>query len=248
MALPLAALAPMLGDAAKKASAILPAAIQSISGLFQIGRGKRLAKQNPFVNEAVNENIVRNVAEAENMARQGMPSQQYNDQLQSIQKNQAGGVRLLNRSTNPSAGVASLVRAGNEATGTLNANNAQQRIANQRFAIGQRGILANEQNRVWDWNKRQRYLQNAQAAAQTLNAGRQNLFGGLQSLAQIGMMGGGSGSQSGGGSSGMSSSPNFGGMGFNMPSTPSLNSSYNPSQYNLSGGRPPMQNFNFGIQ
>lgn len=185
-------------------AAAAPAVIQGVSGLLGIGRGKRMAKRNPFVNESVNENLIKNAAIAENMARVGTPQEQYNNQLQAIQKNQAGGVRMLSRTNNPSAGVSSLVRASNEAIGGLNARDAMDRQQNQRIAMQQRGILAGEQNRVWDWNKRQRYLQQAQAAAETIGAGRQNLFGGLQGLSQLGQMalsgGQGGGSKTGGGS------------------------------------------------
>lgn len=170
------------------ALAAAPAVIQGISGLFGIARGKKMARNNPFPNQAVNQNLIQNAAMADNMARVGTPSQQYNNQLQDIQKNQTGGVRILSRSSNPIAGVSGLVRASNEAIGGLNARDAMDRVNNQRLAMQQRGILAGEENRVWDWNKKTRYLQNAQAAAETIGAGRQNLFGGLQSLSQVGQL------------------------------------------------------------
>lgn len=176
MALPLLALA------------AAPAAIQGISGLIGIGRGKNMARRNPFVTESVNQNLINNAAIAENAARVGTPQQQYNQQQDAINSNQAAGIRMLNRSNNPVAGVSSLVRQSNLATGRLNAQDSIDRQNNQRVAMQQRGILAGEQNRVWDWNNRQRYLQNAQAASQTINAGRQNLFGGIQGLSQLGQM------------------------------------------------------------
>lgn len=177
----------------------IPQLVKGISGIFGIARGKRMARNNKFPVEGVNQNFVQNSAEADQMARVGMPQQQYNNQLEAINSGQSAGVRMLNRSSNPSASIASIVRQGNLANNQLNAQDAQTRTQNQRYAIGQRGILGNEQNRVWDWNNRQRFLQNAQAAAQTINAGRQNAFGALDNLTSLGMSAlGGQGGEAGG--------------------------------------------------
>lgn len=186
---------PLGGAATMAAIAAAPQVIKGISGLFGTASGKQMARNNIFPDEAVNQNLIQNSAEADAMAREGMPSQQYNQQAQGILKNQAGGVRLLNRSSNPTSGVAGLVRAGDDATENLNVQDAVDRTNNEKFAIGQRGILAGEQNRVFDWNNRQRYLQNAQAAAQTISAGRQNTFGALDGLSSIGMSALGGGQQ-----------------------------------------------------
>lgn len=238
MALPLLALA---------AAAAVPQIAKGVSGLFQSARGKQMARQNIFPDEAVNQNLIQNSAEADAMAKEGMPSQQYNQQAQGILKNQAGGVRLLNRSSNPTSGVAGLVRAGDDATENLNVQDAIDRTNNEKFAIGQRGILAGEQNRVFDWNNRQKYLMAGQAAAQTISAGRQNTFGALDGLSSVAMSGLGGGQAPQGKVAAAYNPPNFGGTGFNMPTTQSLNPNYDPSQYTF-GGRYPKTNFNFGGQ
>lgn len=180
------------------AAAALPSVIQGVSGIIQQDRGKKMASNNPFITESVNENIAKNAALAEQAAQVGLPQEQYNKQQEAINRNQATGIRLASRNTRPT-GISSIVRATNDAMGNLNAQDAMARQQNQRLAMQQRGALAQEQNRVWDWNNRQRYLQNARAASETIGAGRRNLFGGIQGLSQLGQLalGGGQGFQLG---------------------------------------------------
>jgi hypothetical protein len=170
------------------AVAAAPQIIKGIGGIFKNAKGKKLAKQNEFPDEAVNQNIIQNSAEADQMAQTGMPQAQYKNQQQAINTNQAGAVRLLANGNMPNSSLSSLTRAGNDATATLNSQDAVDRQQNQRFAIGQRGLLANEQNRVWDWNKRQRYLQNARAAAEYMRSGSQDISGALDNVSSIGQI------------------------------------------------------------
>jgi hypothetical protein len=168
------------------AVAAAPQIIKGIGGIFKNAKGKKLAKQNEFPDEAVNQNIIQNSAEADQMAQTGMPQAQYNNQQQAIDRNQAGSLRLLSNGNMPNSSLSSLNRAGNDATANLNSQDAVDRQQNQRFAIGQRGLLANEQNRVWDWNHRQRFLQNARAAAEYMHSGSQDISGALDNISSIG--------------------------------------------------------------
>ena len=166
--------------------AAAPSVIKGISGLFGSGKGKLRALQNTRPIEQVNSNIVKNNAMAEKMANEGLPAEQYNNILQGVNRNLSGGIRTLGRSANPSAGLNSLVRAQNDAILSLGSQDAQAKINNRRFAFGTRTALANEQNRVFDWNKRQKYLEEANAAAGQIGAGRQNAMGALTDLSQLG--------------------------------------------------------------
>lgn len=166
--------------------AAAPSIIKGIGSLFGIGKGNARAKRNIRPTEQVNPLYAQNAAMAENMARTGLPQEQLNLANQGIQRNLSSGVRSLGRSANPSAGLASIVRAGNDAVLNLNAQNSQARMNNQRFAFGQRAQLAGEQNRVWDWNNRQRFNEEANAAAQQIGAGKQNGMNALSELATLG--------------------------------------------------------------
>lgn len=163
-----------------------PSVLKGVSGLLGIGAGKRRARRNIRPTAEVNENFLKNVALAENMGRTGLPQQQYNRAFQNIGRNQASAFNTLSRSANPSAGINSLLRSSNDAVLGLDMQDANARLNNQRFAFGQRANLAQDQQRVWNWNKRDKYNEEAQAAAEQIGAGRQNAFGALTDLSQLG--------------------------------------------------------------
>lgn len=175
------------------AIAAIPAVIKGISGLAGVIKGNARAKRNIRPIENANALIAQNNAIAENDALVGMPQEQFNLANQGLQRNQAAGFRQLGRSANASAGLASLVRGGNDAVLNLGAQDAAMRMNNRRFAFGTRSALANEQNRVFDWNKRRKFQEEAAAAAEQIGAGRANAFGALTDLSQIGQsyLGGG---------------------------------------------------------
>lgn len=170
------------------ALAAIPSAIKGISGLVQMGKGKKLAKQNVRPTYEIPKEFQQNVAIAENMAKVGMPSQQYNNALNNIGRNQAGAIRQLGRSGNPSAGLASMLRAGNDATMNLDAQDANSRMNNQRFAFGQRGMMGQQKLAKQNWDKLSLYNEKAAAAEALQGAGRQNTFGALNDLSQLGSM------------------------------------------------------------
>lgn len=167
------------------AAAALPSVVKGFSGLFDVFSGKARARRNIRPVAEVNENYLKNVALAEQMGRQGLPQQQYNQAQQNIGRNQAVALNSLSRSANPAAGLQGLLRASNDATMGLDTQNANARLQNQRFAFGQRNNLAQDQQRVWNWNKRDKFLSEAQAASQQINSGKLNAMGGLTDLSTL---------------------------------------------------------------
>jgi len=175
--------------------AAAPSAIKMGQGIFQGAKGSRLARQNVRPTYEIPKEFQQNLAIAENMARIGLPQQQYNQAQQNFQRNQAGALRQFGRMGNP-RGLAGIVRAGNDATLGLDVADAEARMANQRSAMGFRSQIGNQQLAKQQWDKFSRYGERADAAAALQGAGRQNVMGGLSELSQIGqlaMMGGGFG-------------------------------------------------------
>jgi len=166
--------------------AAAPSIVKGIAGIAGIFKGNKMAKNNPFPTETVNQNYVKNSAIADQMALVGLPQQQYNNSIQNIGRNQSAVLNQLSRSNNSGAGLQSLLRASNDATMNLDAQDAQARLRNQGIAMQQRGILGQQQDKVWDWNNKQKYIQQANAAAAVQGAGRQNAFGALTDLSQLG--------------------------------------------------------------
>lgn len=161
-----------------------------------------------------------NLAIAKNMARIGLPQQQYNDQQNSINKSQAGAIGALGNSANPGANLAAIVRAGDDANSRLNSQDAQARQANQRYAIQQQSALGNQKLQQQQYNQFDKYSEDfnrAQALRGAANADWNNAFngasavaGGLASAYNDGNLGFSSGTPSGGNwGSGLTSNPNF---------------------------------------
>lgn len=175
-------------------------------GAFQTGKANRLERENTLPLATVNSNILSNVALAQNMANIGLSEQQYNNALMQQDQNLSAAVRASGRSGR-NTNTANLLRQANAATLNLNAQDAQARQQNQRALMQQRGILANEEQRVWNWNKAQPYLRMSQRIASLRNAGNQNIAGGIGTLTGIGMNVAANGGF--GGSSSSTIPPNF---------------------------------------
>lgn len=122
---------------------------------------------------------------ARQMAQIGLPQQQYNNQLNNINQNQAAAISTLGRSANPGSSVASIVRQGDNATNSLNAEDAQARNNNQRYAIQENAALGNQelakqQSDVFD--KYTRDFNEMQAYKGASQQGLNSAIGGAQQL------------------------------------------------------------------
>ena len=170
---------------------LIAAAIPSIAkigqGIGQTSKGNKLAKQNIRPTYEIPKEFQQNLAIAENMAKIGLPQQEYNRAQQNFQRNQASALRQFGRMGNP-RGLAGIVRAGNDATLGLDVADAQARLSNQRNAMGFRSQIGNQQLAKQQWDKFQKFGEQADAAAALQGAGRQNTMGGLTELSQLGQM------------------------------------------------------------
>lgn len=158
------------------------------SSLFGIGKGifggikaRRLERNNIRPTATVNSNIVKNVGDAAIAAQTGLSDRVYNNALTQLNTGLNAGARQIGR-MGGTASVASTLQAFNQGVNNLAAQDQQAQQANQRQLFGARTALANEQQRVWDWNEARRYQETAQRVAQLRNASQQNVFNGLTTL------------------------------------------------------------------
>lgn len=159
---------------------------KGLTGLFQGIKANKIDRNNVRPVQEVQQEYFKNVSDAEQAARMGMPLQQYQQALQNQQRNFNGVTSALGRSANSSAGLASLLRASNDATLGLDVQNAQQRVQNQRYLAGQRGILAGQKQNAFDWNQKSKYLAQAAKAQALRGAGAQNLMGAFGDVQELG--------------------------------------------------------------
>lgn len=171
---------------------VVSAAIGAGSALYGIGKSisqssqaNNIDKGNPRPSYVIPDEYKQNVLAAQNMARVGLPSQQYNNQVNAINRNQAGGLGALARSANPGASVASIVRQGDDANNQLNAQDAQARQTNERYAIGQNAQLGSQKLAQQQYNKFDNYTEQYNKSAALRGAANQNLQGAVNGASQM---------------------------------------------------------------
>ena len=169
----------------KAAPQILGVLAGGIFGVFQNSKANRLERQNVQPLTAVDPNLVKNVGQAELMAQQGMTSQAYNNATNQLNSGLTAGLRQAGR-MGGTASIASVLRANQAGFNNLTAQNAQLQQQNQRVAMQSRSALAQDNQRVFNWNKAQPYLAMQQRIASLRSAGNQNIFGGIGALASAG--------------------------------------------------------------
>ena len=163
--------------------------ISGISGLIQKGKAKKMIEDNPFPEMAIPEAISENQRIAERLAGGGLPAEQYNLAKQNIARNTNTAISQANDRKSGLAAIGGIQTRANDASMNLDATNAAARQQNQRTLMQQNNVMGGWQNNVWDWNKRQQYIQKAAAARAMMGAGNQNLNIGVDKALSGGLMG-----------------------------------------------------------
>lgn len=175
--------------------------IKGITGLFQKKKGNRLMSQNPFPTQEMPPEVLENQQIARNAAIEGMPAQQYQNAQKNIQRNQAAAIAALTERRGAITNIGNVLEGTNIATGNLDAQSAEMRRQNVSQLLGVNQQVASWKDRLFDWNQRQRYMQNRSYAMGLIGAGNANLTGGIDqilgsgaNLFASGAFGGGGGS------------------------------------------------------
>jgi len=163
----------------------------SLAGLLggnkQKKQGKKMLAGLKDPGYVIPEEFNKNLGIAENMARTGLPSQEYNLASTNIQRGTQAGLRQLGRMSNPFAGIAGLARSQSDAFSRLDASNAAARRQNLLGAMGARRELAGQKLNQQQYNQR-RYEEAVNEANAMIGAGQQNKAGSLGALGQYGAM------------------------------------------------------------
>lgn len=202
----------VLGDAAKGAAlgSVIPgvgtliggaggAALGLVSGLFGKKKAKNLLAQNPYPNQPLPSEITANEQIAQGAALQGTPSEQYQEAQKGIQRTQNAAIDAA--STSPGGAVrniGAIQQGSNDATGQLNAQSAEARRQNTAQLLGVNAQAASWKDKLFDWNQRQKYVQNYNYGMGLLGQSNQNIMSGADKLlgtaagaAASGLFGGG---------------------------------------------------------
>lgn len=121
------------------------------------------------------------------MAQLGLPSQQYNNNLNQINQSQASSLATAQRSSNPGAGISEITGQTDSAKNQLNAEDATARMSNERFYIDANNQVAGQKLQQQQSNVFDPYTQHYNEAQALRGAGMQNENSNIQDLGSLAM-------------------------------------------------------------
>lgn len=167
--------------------------LTGITGLIQKGKANKMLKNLQYPTEEIPQEVFQNQNLAQTRASTGMPSEQYNLAMKNLQRQQLTALRGANDRRGGLVALPNILQATDDASLKLDANNAQQRIANERNLMSVNNQVAGWKDKVWQHNVSDKYNRDYQYAMSLKGAGNQNLAGGLDKLGGGLMYGLGSG-------------------------------------------------------
>lgn len=167
-------------------AAVLGTAFQVEQGLSQEHKANELKKSLKDPVYRIPPEFEQNRNIARQMAQRGLPQAVINQQTDQNNQNQAGAIQAVSRSANPGAGVASIVRQGDQAQEKLAAEDAQARDNNQRYFISQNSQMAGQEIAKQQSDVFDKYTRNFNQMQADRGAGLQNLNTAGQDTASLG--------------------------------------------------------------
>ena len=155
--------------------------------LLKAGKQKReaakLAAENPRPTAEVPEGVKKAQAIAETMSSQGIPDAQKEQVKQQIDRGAKGAISDATDRRGGLSAVSAIQQNTDDANLKLGAEDAASRVANIRNLQSQSNMLGQWQDKVWDYNSKQKYEENAAAIRALNTAGEENQNNALDGLA-----------------------------------------------------------------
>lgn len=189
MPLPLLAIAALAGSA-----------IKGISGAVQKNRAHGLLNDlGDSPNESIPDEVYQNQAQAKLNANVGLPSEQYNQAMKNLQRQQLMQLKQANDRRGGLAVLAGGQQNYDDSLLKLDVANSQARLQNQKTLYGINNNIAGWKDKVWGNNVRDKWNRKYQYAMSLLGAGNQNFTSGIDGVIGAGLEY--AGGQNGGGQS-----------------------------------------------
>lgn len=163
-------------------------------GIAQRAKGKKLLNnlgESPV--EQIPNEILQNQKTAQLNANIGLPSEQYNNAMKNLQRNQMIALRGAQDRRGGLSILAGSQQAMGDGTLKLDVADANARMQNQKVAYGINNTVGNWRDKVWQNNVNNPYMRKFQYANSLLGIGNQNVTTGIDQLAGAGALYGGSG-------------------------------------------------------
>lgn len=158
---------------------IIGGGISALIGAGQKKKGKKLLNSLVMPEEQLASELTENQNLARTRAAEGLPSEIYNNAMKNIQRNQLTAFRSAKDRRGGLGSIAGILQSTNDATGNLDAQDAQMRVDNEGRLINVNNNIANWKSKLFDLNKRQPYEEKKDYAYSLIGAGNQNIMGGI---------------------------------------------------------------------
>lgn len=151
-----------------------------LEGASQKRQANKLLSQNQYKPLGVPNEIYENQQIARNQALQGLPSQQYNQAMQNIQRQQQQAIQQAGDRRAGIGSIGGIQQRADDAYANLDVANANARLENRRQLFGINNQVAGYKNEAWQQNELNRQ-RNYDYGQRLLGAGNANEFGALDS-------------------------------------------------------------------
>jgi len=145
---------------------LIPAAMAAynlISGAVKKGKANKLAKENKRPTAVIPDEVKINQQISRDMAQEGLPAAQYAKAQQEIEKSAAAATGAATERKGGLATVSTIQANTDAAKSNLVAQDAAARVGNIKNMMSRNDVTAQWKDKVWDYNERQKYEENAAA-------------------------------------------------------------------------------------
>ena len=156
-------------------------------GIYQNIKGNRLAREAERPTYEIPEASRRAMFTAEMRSMQGLPSEVKSEMLKQMDRSRMSSLAQINERRGGLGAISQINQQQQDAMSQIAAADIQQREQNIAAMQQQRGAMAEQQQRQWQWDKAQKYQEQAAAASALQGAGLQNIAGGVKTMGMMAM-------------------------------------------------------------
>lgn len=168
------------------------ALVKGLVGGKQKREGKNILNGLEYPTEEIPKEQIENTNLLKQQAATGLPSEQYQNAMKNIQRQQLLAIRSAHDRRGGLGVIPTIQQTTNDATLNLDTADAKQKIANTNSLIQGNNRLSSWKDKVWQNNVMGKYNQKYNYGMSLLGQGNQNVSNGLdQAIGTAGMVGGG---------------------------------------------------------
>jgi hypothetical protein len=182
----------LLAKGGNSVAAGAPEAFKTALGISQAIKANRIARQTKRPAYEIPGAVKESVAMGREMAATGMPG--YEQYKAGLGGQTANAVRSIKEAggSGPEklAAISGAYGSQMGAQTQLGIQNSQARMQNVRSLQGELGRLGQYQDKAWQWNQQDPYVQAMESARRLREGANQNIYGGMKGMASAAILGG----------------------------------------------------------